>query len=66
MSSPALKRTAPESCTHQPEYLGADRGTRFLSCKACGKVFVSQAGQLWSVPLRRDDPPGDAGPAEPR
>ncbi len=53
MSNHRLTREAEVSahCKHpEMEYLGENRGARFLRCEACSKVYVLQGGRVLAIP----------------
>ncbi len=35
---------------HPPEYLGENRGVKFLRCDVCSRVYVLQEGRVWATP----------------
>lgn len=42
--------TASQPCKHEDlEQLGTNRSASFARCVACGNVFISQGGRVWSV-----------------
>jgi hypothetical protein len=38
-------------CKHPDlEYLGENRGMKFLRCDVCSRVYVFQEGRVWAIP----------------
>ena len=53
MSNHRLRIEAEVSadCKHPDlEYLGENRGARFLRCERCSRVYVLQDGRVWAIP----------------
>jgi nitrite reductase/ring-hydroxylating ferredoxin subunit len=49
MTKPAYK--VDQGCAHSElEYLGNNRGVRFLRCESCKAVFVLHSGEAWRLP----------------
>ena len=41
----------PADCNHlELEYLGENRGAKFLRCEVCSTVYVLQEGRVWPIP----------------
>ena len=39
-------------CKHpELEYLGENRGMKFLRCDVCSRVYVLQEGRGWAIPI---------------
>jgi hypothetical protein len=46
-------------CKHpEPEYLGENRGVKFLRCDVCSRVYVLQEGRVWAIPTVVRSPQG--------
>ena len=53
MSNNRLTNEAEVSadCKHpEMEYLGENRGAKFLRCEVCSKVYLFQEGRVWAIP----------------
>jgi hypothetical protein len=54
MSNDRLTKAAGVSadCNHpEIEYLGENRGAKFLRCEVCSKAYVIQEGRVWAIPI---------------
>ena len=46
-------------CEHPvPEYLGENRGVKFLRGDVCSRVYVLQEGRVWAIPTVVRSPEG--------
>jgi hypothetical protein len=46
-------------CKHpEVEYLGENRGVKFLRCDVCSRVYVVQEGLVWAIPTVVRSPEG--------
>jgi hypothetical protein len=46
-------------CTHSElEFLGENRGVKFLRCDVCSRVYVLQEGRVWAFPTVVRSPEG--------
>src|SRR5207237_2406591 len=60
------QRQASATCEHaSTERLGSNYDALFLRCRQCGRVFVLQDGQVWSIPASPPAPEQGASAALP-